>query len=328
VRLQGFLFYVAAVAALASGCLGRSSRVSEPRPDGAGGAGGAAAETPARSDSAAGTPAAPQTDSSSRPPRRLNIGTRASAAGRTDAEPASPSPQRPSSQSAAASQTILRPPLAPVAGESAVSTSLLEVVIYAPNDWAGREIAFCVNDHRMLVKLTPPATLLRVPAPPSNAVMMGRCLETSAGSGGIGHLGGTFREELREPVDSARGRYAVPLNLIDWQGSAHVEFLLPGMSYNAGGSATEFGNPGAPSGGVGQWPLVTWSSTAGTLDVVVNRTPVGTTTLMRTVKPNETHEVQWVRPDGSIACKRNFSLRLNTRRTYTCTPTTGQVGEQ
>jgi hypothetical protein len=333
VRVLNSLFYLAAVAALASGCLGRGSRGNEPWPDVVGGrveagATAAAAGTWARSDSAAATPAAPQPDSSSRPPRRPDMGTTASTAGRTDAEPASPSPRRPSPLSGAASQPIRPPPVAPVAGDPAATTSLpLEVVIYAPNDWNGREVAFCVNNHRMLVKLTPPATLVRVPAPTSSAVLIGGCVDPPASSGGMGGIMGRINEMNKE-LRADRDHNAVPKNLVEWHGSAHVEFLLPGMSYNGGGSPTEFGSPGAPSGGVGQWPLVTWSSANGTLDVVVNRTPVGTTTLMRTVKPNETHEVQWVRPDGSIACRRNFSLRLNTRRTYTCTPTTGQVGEQ
>jgi hypothetical protein len=79
-------------------------------------------------------------------------------------------------------------------------------------------------------------------------------------------------------------------------------------------------------GAVGQWPAVTWESSAGTLDVVVNDATMGSTRMRRGLAPNKTHRFEW-RVGEQTRCRHQATLPMNVKRRYTCDPATGMVTE-
>lgn len=100
-------------------------------------------------------------------------------------------------------------------------------------------------------------------------------------------------------------------NSVDLNGSGQLVYQL-----NADGTGT-----------IGQWPAVTWDADSGVLDVVVNGSTRGSTSLRRGVEPNRSHQFVWKRGNTNV-CEAVVALPLNARRKYVCNTASGRVDEQ
>ena len=80
------------------------------------------------------------------------------------------------------------------------------------------------------------------------------------------------------------------------------------------------------TGILGQWPAVTWLASTGSLDVVMNGSPLGTTKIRTRVKPDQQQRVEW-RLDGTVVCETSLKIPMNARRSYSCDPATRTVSQ-
>jgi hypothetical protein len=73
-----------------------------------------------------------------------------------------------------------------------------------------------------------------------------------------------------------------------------------------------------------EWPVVTWSTTAGSLDAYLNGRSRGTTDQTRAIRPDRDHRLEW-RSDSTVVCARIVRLDNGQRRKFSCDRATGHV---
>lgn len=73
------------------------------------------------------------------------------------------------------------------------------------------------------------------------------------------------------------------------------------------------------TGTLGQWPAVTWLASKGTLDVMMNGAPLGTTKVKTRVQPGQQQRMEW-HLDGAVVCSTTVTVPMNARRSYSCDP--------
>lgn len=170
-------------------------------------------------------------------------------------------------------------------------SSTLEIVVSAPPDDLVRTATFSLDGQQRLVQFDRehPRSIVAFAARPR---------------------GTRVRIEVRVEIGASRlegqsWRAELTLN-----GSDHAEYTI-----------LEDGR-----GQVNQWPVVTWLSGAGRMDVTLNSATIGSTRLQKGVAPTRRHVSEW-KSGGRAVCRHEFTLEPNVERTFSCDPNSGRVVE-
>lgn len=170
-------------------------------------------------------------------------------------------------------------------------SAALEFVVSAPPDDTVRTATIAVDGQQRLLQFDRqhPQTLVTLAARPR---------------------GTRVRIEVRIEIGASRLEGQSWRTELTLNGSDHVEYTI-----------LEDGR-----GQVNQWPVVTWLSGAGRMDVTLNSATIGSTRLQKGVAPARRHVSEW-KSGGRAVCRHEFALEPNVERTFSCDPNTGRVIE-
>jgi hypothetical protein len=176
-----------------------------------------------------------------------------------------------------------------IASTASAQESGLHVLVLAPPGASVQTVRFAIDDEVRLVELDEHGR---------GAAMFSRA------SRGPARL--SFKIERAEHrFEGRQWSTSIALN-----GSGHMNYQL---LENGRGQAS-------------QWPFVKWLSVASRLDVALNSSTVGSTSVEKGVAPDRAHKAEW-RNGGKIVCTHEFTLSFNLERSFTCDAATGKVTE-
>lgn len=133
---------------------------------------------------------------------------------------------------------------------------------------------------------------------------------------------------------NSEGSAMVFLPLLSVKQNVKLDWKSPGTTSQNWNSSIDFNGSGIVEvklselgvTSFSQWPVVEFHSSGPTLDVYINNSSKGSTSLRKGVEPERKHLLEW-KKDGELKCSLEVSLPASVTRKYKCDPKTKTVTE-